>query len=554
MRRVSRIVFAGTVLFAVLGTTLAVAQQPARPVAVPNEILVRLNAAQPALAAQVAGTVSASTVVQVGRAPIYRIGLPAGASTAAAIATLATAGPVEAVSLNYYRYMNAFPNDPDFDELWGLHNTGQTGGLLDADIDAPEAWDITQGSEDVVVAVIDSGANVLHDDLRQNIWVNPGEDLDSSGTIDASDFDGIDSDGNGYVDDLVGWDFADGDNRPSPVGGPCVGHGTHTAGTVGATGDNGIGLTGVSWNTKIMVLKAFRPLLGIFCSATDAALIASIEYATLMSADLSSNSWGGGPFNQILSDTIEANQALFVAAAGNDGSDNDAQPAFPAGYGLRNVVSVSATDHNDALADFSNFGATSVDLAAPGVSILSTLPTNAYGSLSGTSMATPHVAGVAALLLAQDPSYTFVELKDRLLRGVDVVPGLSGTNLTGGRLNAFGALTAPLASETGVSVELVLTGPAQVVRGTTLDFEIHLTNHTAQPISGWKSLYLTGADGKPRFLVPPKYSEVPGSATLTFPLSFPVPSGAPTGTYTIFAQVSNPDSVDEESIEVEVVP
>lgn len=318
------------------------------------------------------------------------------------------------------------PNDTSYPEMWGLNNTGQTGGVDDADIDAPEAWGATVGSASVVVAVVDEGVQISHPDLRDNVWTNTDE-------IPGN---GVDDDENGYVDDVHGWDFYHDDASVYDDTGDD--HGTHVAGTIAATGGNGEGVTGVAWRAQVMPLKFLGPDGG---SVSDAA--AALDYAVANGARISNNSWGGNGNSRTLRDAIaRAGSAghLFVAAAGNEGLDLDSTPSYPAAYDLPNLVSVAATDHADQLAPFSNYGSTSVDLAAPGVRILSTLPPGSYGRYSGTSMAAPHVAGVAALLLSAEPTVELADLRSRLLDTVDPVLGLSGKVATGGRLNAARAL------------------------------------------------------------------------------------------------------------------
>ncbi|EGJ32909.1 subtilisin-like serine protease, partial [Moorena producens 3L] len=314
------------------------------------------------------------------------------------------------------------PNDSRFDELWGMHNTGQTGGTDDADIDAQEAWDITTGSDNIVVGIIDTGIDYDHEDLRDNMWKNPGEIADN----------GIDDDGNGYIDDVYGWDFVNEDNDPFDG----HSHGTHVAGTVGARGNNGTGVAGVSWRTQLMALK----FLSDFGSGYTSDAIEAVEYAVNNGAHLTNNSWGGGSFSQALKDAIsEAHQAnqLFVAAAGNSRSNNDTRPMYPASYDVDNIISVAATDHNDELAYFSSYGLTTVDLGAPGVSVLSSIPNNGYSSFNGTSMASPHVAGAIALTWSQAPFLTGMQMKAIVMEQVDPIPALANNTVTGGRLNVL---------------------------------------------------------------------------------------------------------------------
>lgn len=349
------------------------------------------------------------------------------ASWAAATAGVATIEP------DYVITSAAVSNDPSFGQLWGLSNTGQSGGLRDADIDAPEAWDMTTGSRSVVVAVIDTGIDYTHRDLAANAWRNPGEVAG----------DGLDNDGNGFVDDVYGWDFANNDADPLDD----QGHGTHVAGTIGAVGNNGTGVVGVSWNVSIIGLK----FLGANGSGSTSGAVAAINYATRMRRDFginivaTNNSWGGGGSSTSLRDAIAAGgQAgiLFVAAAGNESTNIDATPSYPASYTSDAVISVAATDRSNNLASFSNYGATGVDLAAPGVSIYSTVRNNSYATYSGTSMATPHVTGTVALMAAANPQATAAQIRSAVLSTAVPVASLAGKVATGGLLNAAAAVQA----------------------------------------------------------------------------------------------------------------
>ncbi|MGG7564541.1 S8 family serine peptidase [Rhodovulum sp. DZ06] len=318
------------------------------------------------------------------------------------------------------------PSDARFDELWGLDNTGQTGGTADADIDAPEAWDSRTGAG-VLVAVIDTGVDYTHSDLDGNMWVNTGEIAGN----------GRDDDGNGFVDDVYGYDFAYDDGDPMDV----QSHGTHVAGTIAAEAD-GSGVVGVAYNARIMALK----FLNDSGSGSTSDAIRAVEYAALMGAQVANNSWGGGGYDQSLADAIElAGQSglVFVAAAGNDGTNNDSSPHYPSNYTASNVISVASTDHDDQRSSFSNYGATTVDVAAPGSDILSSVPGGGYSSFSGTSMATPHVSGIVALMLEEDPTLTPAQIRERLIATSDPVAALAGVSVSGGRVNAAAALQPP---------------------------------------------------------------------------------------------------------------
>ena len=321
---------------------------------------------------------------------------------------------------DYILGYNRTPNDASFNALWGLNNVGQTGGTVDADINAPEAWEYHQGSGGTTVAVLDTGIDYSHPDLAANMWVNPGEIAG----------DGKDNDGNGYVDDVYGYDFENDDADPFDDNG----HGTHAAGTIGADGDNGIGVVGVDWHARLMALK----FLGADGRGSLGNAIRALDYAVRMGARVSNNSWGFGGYSAAFCVALDATRAaghLFVAAAGNSGADNDANPNYPSGYALDNVLAVAATDKNDQLGSFTNYGATSVDLAAPGVGILSTYKNGQYATLSGSSMAAPYVAGAAAYLWDMHPEWSYAEVANTILTTVDVLPQLAGKVASSGRLN-----------------------------------------------------------------------------------------------------------------------
>lgn len=350
--------------------------------------------------------------------------LPPNVSTEEGLAILRDDERVMYAETNDILHATAAPNDLD-SRLWGLDNQGQNGGTADVDIDAPEAWNITTGKNQSqggpLIAVIDTGIDANHSDLKANLWTNPGEIAG----------DGIDNDNNGVIDDVHGYNAIDGSGNPVDD----VGHGTHCAGTIGGVGNNGEGVTGVMQKANIMAVKFLSNNGGTLGDAVKA-----IAYATKMGARVTSNSWGGGGYNQALKDVLESSPALHIFAAGNDSNNNDKRPAYPASYDLPNIVAVAATDRNDRLASFSNYGATSVDLGAPGVDIFSTVPGGKYRSLSGTSMACPHVTGATGLLLSQEPTLTNEQLKELLLGTTDKVAALEGKTVTGGRLNVNNAL------------------------------------------------------------------------------------------------------------------
>lgn len=320
------------------------------------------------------------------------------------------------------------PNDPSFSRLYGMNNTGQTGGRADADIDAAEAWDRATGTGGTVVAVIDTGIDYRHPDLAANMWTNTREIAGN----------GRDDDGNGYVDDIYGYNFVANNGNPLDDNG----HGTHVSGTIAGVGDNGIGVAGVNWRGKLMALK-FLDSTG---SGYVSDAVAALDYAVRMGAKISNNSWGGGGADPLLSRAISNARAaghIFVAAAGNESANNDVTASYPANYNYDNVVSVAAVDHNDNLAYFSNYGATSVDIAAPGVGIYSTLPNNSYGTYSGTSMATPHVTGALSLLWDSEPSLTYRQVIDRLYAGADRLTSLSNRVAGSRRLNVNNMISQP---------------------------------------------------------------------------------------------------------------
>jgi subtilisin family serine protease len=426
---------------------------------VEDEILVRFkhNASDLGIvsAHAIAGTASMKRFRIVNRLELVR--LLRGISVEDAIKLYLQHPDVLYAEPNYEVHAFAVPNDPQFGQLWGLQNNGQSGGVVDADIDAPEAWNIATGSNSVVIATIDSGIDYNHQDLAANLFRNAADCNNN----------GIDDDGNGFIDDCFGIDTANNDSDPMDDNG----HGSHVAGTIGAVGNNNIGVVGINWNVGLMACK----FLDRFGSGFLSDVIDCLNYVALMkdrgvNIVATNNSWGGGGFSQALLDAIQAHLQrgiLFIAAAGNDSSDNDYVPTFPCNYYLPNIICVAATTRTDALASFSNWGKRTVHLGAPGQAILSTTPANTYSTFSGTSVATPHVTGVTALLKAQNPNFQWSTIKNLILTGGDNDPSLSST-VTGKRLNANGSLTC---SNSVVTTRL---NPVQNIITATLGTSIDL--------------------------------------------------------------------------------
>lgn len=439
------------------------------------------------------------------------------------------------------------PNDPGYNSLYGMRI-----------IDAPAAWDTSTGSAAMSVAVIDTGIDYTHPDLYLNIWINqreipphiranlidingdglitfhdlndprnqgPGKitDLNGNGRIDAGDIlrplsqggwaTGTDTAGNGYIDDLVGWNFVNNTNNPFDDNG----HGTHVAGTIGAIGNNGRGVVGVNWEVQMAALK----FLSASGSGSTSGAIAALNYAVNNGIPISNNSWGGGGFSSALATSINnarTNGHIFVAAAGNNGSNNDTTAYFPANYNFDNVVAVASTTSQDRLSNFSNFGANRVHLAAPGSGILSTTPNNTYSTFNGTSMATPHVAGAMALVWSQDRTQTYSEVIRRILDNVDVLSSLEGRVITGGRLNVARAMIATPSDTTGPRIISAVPNSATRPDRVRLTFSepIDPTSFTLADITGF-----VGPNGVT--VTPLSVVVVPGMDNTAFDVTFAPP-------------------------------
>jgi subtilisin family serine protease len=342
-----------------------------------------------------------------------------GVGITAAIADLERMDGVLYAEPDHVVRQTATPDDPLFGHEWDM-----------SAIRAPEAWDVTTGSAQVTVGVVDTGIDATHPDLAPNLWTNPGE---SGGGRETN---GLDDDGNGRIDDVHGWDYVDHDAQPQDGNG----HGTHVSGTIAARGNDATGVAGLNWSSAIMPLR----VLGDDGSGYVSDAIRADIYAARNGARVVNASLGGPSVSRAEHDAIAgAPNALFVVAAGNDGADNDVTPEYPCDYDLANVVCVAASDHDDTLASFSNYGPANVDLAAPGVDIASTWPGGRYALLDGTSMASPHVAGAAALVLAHDGTLGVAGLRAALLSSVQPVAALAGRVATGGRLDVAAALSVP---------------------------------------------------------------------------------------------------------------
>jgi subtilisin family serine protease len=327
------------------------------------------------------------------------------------------------------------PNDTQFNSLWGMNNTGQTGGIVDADIDAPEGWNTSTGSSSVVIGVVDTGIDYNHVDLNDNIFTNT---LETPGN-------GLDDDGNGFIDDIRGWDFFSNDNDPMDVNSSS--HGTHVSGTIGAEGNNATGVVGVNWDVTLIGMKIGSTGSGV----SGAAAVSSMNYLLSLknrpvqpvNIKATNHSWGGGGFDGSMNNAIANHNAagiLTVCAAGNNGSNNDSAPFYPATYNQPNVISVGNLTASNARNLGSNFGQTTVDLFAPGTSIQSTMRNNTYGQLTGTSMASPHVTGIVALLSAVAPGGTNLAIRTAILNGVETVASLATLCVTGGRADLDGGI------------------------------------------------------------------------------------------------------------------
>jgi subtilisin family serine protease len=378
---------------------------------------------------------------------VFRVTGEAGDRTDDMIRRLRQDPSVEYAEPNYKRYLKAVtPNDPLFVSQWALENMA-----------CPDAWVIETGDRSIVIAFVDSGIDYAHEDLRDNLWRNLSEDW--LGTSPGNN--GLDDDGDGYIDNYYGINTITGSGDPFDD----EGHGTHVAGIAGAEGNNLTGVTGVNWRVSLMALK-FIGANG-FGSVGDE--IEAIEFASRKGVKVMNLSFGSSEFSTPERDAITAASGiLFIAAAGNERSNNDLRPSYPANYDLPNIISVANSMQSDALALSSNFGPQTVSLAAPGQSILSTVPNDLYDTLSGSSMSTAFVSGLAALVLARTPGMTVSGLKDQILRTVDVVPELEARILTGGRANAHRALTEQVAGPYiyRISPEAATEGDQVTLRGS----------------------------------------------------------------------------------------
>jgi subtilisin family serine protease/subtilisin-like proprotein convertase family protein/methionine-rich copper-binding protein CopC len=506
---------------------------------------------------------------------LYQVDLSPGMTVTKALAAYQAEAGVLDAEPDYQLTVSSVPNDPLLSNQWNLNNTGQSGGTPGADIHAQQAWGVTTGSPKVVVAVLDTGIDYNNPDLYQNIWINQAEipsywyvkdgsgkydikvnkseiktatpgvitfrdlnnpanakfidDNNGDGRIDAGDLlrpisqggwevTGNTQDGDtAHPDDLFGWNFVSNTNSPLDDNG----HGTHVSGILGATGNNGTGVAGVDWNVQIMPLK----FIGADGSGTVSDFIQALNYAVQHGAKITNNSWEGAPSSQALYNAINnarTHGQIFVAAAGNEGNNDDQKPDYPASFSqsLNNVVAVAATDNTDHLASFSDYGVASVALAAPGVNILSTLPGGQYGTMSGTSMATPEVTGALALVWGQHPSWTYTQVINQVLSTVDKVPGLQGKVASGGRLDlaaALGANPSPAASQptTPVVTSVASQGPTtDSMNNLSLTF-----NAPIDPRSFTTSaVQLTDPSGK---VLPVKVTAVSNSGNRQITLSFP---------------------------------
>lgn len=479
----------------------ALAQSPGN--AAPREVLVKFTSHVPAFVQDLMREHDLDLVKGVGGAGAMRL-RSRSRSTEALMRALSQRPDVEYVEPNYIVTRTKEPRDPYWTSLWGMTK-----------ISAPAAWDKTTGSQNIVVGVVDTGVDYNHPDLASNIWSSTSSLTVTIGGVKITcpagtkGFNAINNTCNPLDDED---------------------HGTHVSGTIGAVANNGIGVVGVNWTTQIMGLKFLSANgTGYTSDAVDA-----IEFAVQLkqlgvNIRVLNNSWGGGGYSTTLYNEIKRagdNDILFVASAGNEGKNTDSTPSYPASYNLPNIIAVAATDSKDALASWSNYGATSVDLAAPGVSILSTVRNNSYATWSGTSMAAPHVSGAAALVLSATrcTSLTALELKNAILNNVDLVAGLSGKVLTGGRLNVDKAITNCASALPLPDFTLSVSPPSATVKqGRSTNYTVKVSGNIS--FTGTVALSVSGCPAGASCTFSPALVTGSGSSTLTVAAGSSTPLG-----------------------------
>lgn len=478
------------------------AQQPAP--AAPREVLVKFRTPTPSNIDQIIRDEDIELTKKVGGADVLLL-RSRSKDALTLVRRLGSNAEVVYAEPNYILRAIGVPNDPRFTDLWGLQNTGQSiGGVAGkpgADIGAVSAWDVSTGSRTTVVAVVDTGIAYNHPELASNVWSAPTGFTVTVGSQAVT----CPAGSHGFNAITYSCDPMDDEN-----------HGTHVSGTIGAAGNNSVGVTGVNWTASVMGLKFLDATGSGYTSDAINAIEFGIQvkrfFGSSANVRVLSNSWGGGGFSQALLDEINranGENMLFVAAAGNTGGDNDLAPIYPASYTAANVIAVAATDNNDARASFSSYGPTSVDLGAPGVWVLSTLRSGGYGWGSGTSMAAPHVSGAAALVLSRCTLDT-AGLKSNLMTNVDPIASLAGITVTGGRLNVNKAIRA------------CNTAPVP-------DFSLSATptSHTIRPGgSAWYRITTKGLGGL-KGSISFSASGVPAEATASFYPTACSPGGSP---------------------------
>ena len=459
-----------------------IAQKTNRENYVKDELLVKFSDGTASKAALDANrAMNAAVLETLGDLGWQRVRLPETLSVDEAMSRYSKFEGVEYAQPNFYYHLLLTPNDPQFTAsgMYGLTR-----------IAAPSAWDLTTGSSNVVVADIDTGLGYTHQDIAANAWLNAAE-------IQGN---GVDDDGNGFVDDIYGLDVFNNDSNPIDDNPSTVWHGTHTAGTIGAVGNNGIGVVGVNWNVRIMSVKLYGTT-GNGTNSTSAMLVSAYNYITMMknrgvNIRVTNNSYGGCGeacgYDQATKDALDAmgNAGILnVFAAGNDNINNDVTPSYPVSYTSPSVLGVASSTSTDAKSGFSSYGPISVDIAAPGSSVLSTTfsSTSSYGTLSGTSMATPHAAGAAALLSGYNPNLSVASLKATLMNTVDPIAAWSGLIKTGGRLNVDRALR----NQTVCTFPTAMTVPTKggvftlnLAPGTNCDYFVRSTANWIKMMGG----------------------------------------------------------------------